>query len=87
MQQRPQRRHAKHQKTFRERLAEQAWRLQEAAAQHSAGSRARQVETASHIHDRVTSPGSPHQICEICWLSGSNRDHERLSSLDRKASQ
>ena len=57
MQQKQQRRRVKHQKTFAERLAEEADRFREAAAKLSPGTaqelllrRARQAETASHIN-------------------------------------
>ena len=53
----------KHSKTFQERLAEEAARFKEAAAQLPPGSqrelylrRARQAETASHINEWLTSP-------------------------------
>ncbi|MCK1273936.1 hypothetical protein IVB46_01595 [Bradyrhizobium sp. 61] len=54
----------KHTKTFEERLAEEAARFREAAAQLPPGTqrelylrRARQAETASHINEWLTSPG------------------------------
>jgi hypothetical protein len=54
----------KHTKTFEERLAEEAARFKEAAAQLPPGPqreiylrRARQAETASHINEWLTSPG------------------------------
>ncbi|MCP3400228.1 hypothetical protein NLM15_24105 [Bradyrhizobium sp. CCGB20] len=54
----------KHTKTFEERLAEEAARFKEAAAQLPPGPqrelylrRARQAETGSHINDWLTSPG------------------------------
>ncbi len=54
----------KHTKTFEERLAEEAARFMEAAAQLPPGTqrelylrRARQAETAAHINDWLTSPG------------------------------
>ncbi|WP_441253844.1 hypothetical protein [Bradyrhizobium sp. 613_E4_N2_2] len=54
----------KHTKTFEERLAEEAARFKEAAAQLPPGTqrelylkRARQAETASHINEWLTSPG------------------------------
>ena len=51
--------------TFEERLAEEAQKFKEAAEQQPPGSlarelllrRARQAETASHIHDWLISPG------------------------------
>lgn len=60
-----QRRRIKHEKTFEERLAEEALRFKEAAEKLPPGSheqelllrRARQAETASHINKWVTSPG------------------------------
>ena len=60
-----QRRRIKHEKTFQERLAEEALRFKEAAAKLPAGShaqelllrRARQAETASHVDEWLTSPG------------------------------
>jgi hypothetical protein len=60
-----QRRRIKHEKTFQERLAEEALRFREAAEKLPLGSharelllrRARQAETASHINDWLTSPG------------------------------
>ena len=59
------RRHIKHEKTFEERLTEEAIRFREAAKKESPGShaeglllrRARQAETASHINDWLKSPG------------------------------
>ena len=59
------RRRVKHEKTFQERLAEEAQRFKEAAAKLPPGShaeelllrRARQAETASHINEWLTSPG------------------------------
>ena len=55
----------KHEKTFQERLAEEAQRFKEAAEKLPPGShaqelllrRARQAETASHINEWLTSPG------------------------------
>ncbi len=54
----------KHTKTFEERLAEEAARFREAAAQLPPGPqrelylrRARQAETASHINNWLASPG------------------------------
>ena len=60
-----QRRRFKHEKTFQERLAEEAVRFKEAAEKLPPGShaqelllrRARQAETASHIDEWRTSPG------------------------------
>jgi hypothetical protein len=60
-----QRRRIKHEKTFQERLAEEAQRFKEAAEKLPSGSharylllrRARQAETASHINEWLTSPG------------------------------
>lgn len=59
-----QRRRIKHEKTFEERLAEEARRLREAAdklphgrAQEILLRRARQAETASHINQWARSPG------------------------------
>jgi hypothetical protein len=59
-----QRRRVKHDKTFEERLAEEAERFREAAARLSPGTaqelllrRARQAETASHINAWLKSPG------------------------------
>ena len=59
------RRRIKHEKTFRERLAEEAIRFKEAAEKLTPGShaqelllrRARQAETASDIDEWLTSPG------------------------------
>jgi len=58
------RRRIKHEKTFQERLAEEAQRFREAAqalppgtAQELLLRRARQAETASHINDWLQSPG------------------------------
>jgi hypothetical protein len=54
----------KHEKTFQERLAEEAVRFKELAAETPPGMqrelylrRARQAETASHINDWLKSPG------------------------------
>jgi hypothetical protein len=55
----------KHEKTFEERLAEEAIKFREAAEKHPPASvareqflrRARQAETASHINKWLTSPG------------------------------
>jgi len=60
-----QRRRIKHEKTFQERLADEAVRLKEAAERLPPGShaqelllrRARQAETAAHIDEWLTSPG------------------------------
>jgi len=60
-----QRRAIKHEKTFQERLAEEAQRFKEAAQKLPPGShaqelllrRARQAETASHVDEWLTSPG------------------------------
>jgi hypothetical protein len=60
-----QRRRIKHEKTFEERLAEEALRCREAAKDLPPGShtqemllrRARQAETASHINNWLNSPG------------------------------
>ena len=59
-----QRRRTKHEKTFEERLGEEAQRLREAAdklphgyAQEMLLRRARQTETASHISEWARSPG------------------------------
>lgn len=60
-----QRRRIKHEKTFQERLAEEALRFREAAQKLPSGShaqelllrRARQAETASHINEWLNSPG------------------------------
>ena len=60
-----QRRCVKHEKTFEDRLAEEAIRFREAAKEQSPGShaqelllrRARQAETASHINAWLKSPG------------------------------
>jgi len=60
-----QRRRIKHEKTFQERLAEEALRFKEAAEKLPPGShaqelllrRARQAETAAHIDEWLTSPG------------------------------
>ena len=60
-----QRRHIEHNKTFEERLAEEAIKLKAAAEKQPAGStarelllrRARQTETASHINNWLNSPG------------------------------
>ena len=60
-----QRRRIKHEKTFQERLADEARRFKEAAeklppgilAQELLLRRARQAETASHIDEWLTSPG------------------------------
>lgn len=59
------RRRIKHQKTFQERLTEEARRFKEAAAQLPAGShaqelllrRVRQVEAASRLDEWLSSPG------------------------------
>ena len=61
-----QRRRIKHEKTFQERLAEEALRFREAVQKLPSGShaqelllrRARQAETASHINEWLNSPGS-----------------------------
>lgn len=60
-----QRRRIKQEKTFQERLVEEARRFKEAAERLPPGSRAqelllrraRQAETASHINEWLTSPG------------------------------
>ena len=60
-----QRRRIKHEKTFQDRLAEEASRFREAAQKLPPGShaqelllrRARQAETALHINNWLTSPG------------------------------
>lgn len=60
-----QRRRIKHEKTFQERLAEEALRFKEAAEKLPPGTqaqelllrRARQAETASHIDEWLNSPG------------------------------
>jgi hypothetical protein len=60
-----QRRRIKHEKTFQERLADEAVRFKEAAERLPPGShaqelllrRARQAETAAHIDEWLTSPG------------------------------
>ena len=60
-----QRRRIKHEKTFQERLAEEALKFKEADQRLTPGShaqdlllrRARQAETASHINEWLTSPG------------------------------
>ena len=68
-----QRRRIKHEKTFQERLAEEAQRFKEAAQKLPLGShaqelllrRARQAETASHIDEWLTSPGlQPPKVLE-----------------------
>jgi hypothetical protein len=59
------RRRIKHEKSFQQRLAEEAQRFKEAAQKAPPGShaqelllrRARQAETASHINEWVSSPG------------------------------
>ena len=59
------RRRIKHEKTFQERLAEEAQRFREAAQKLPPGShaqelllrRARQAESASHMNEWLTSPG------------------------------
>ena len=59
------RRRIKHEKTFQERLAEEAQRFREAAQKLPPGShaqelllrRARQAETASHMNEWLTSQG------------------------------
>ena len=59
------RRRIKHEKTFQERLAEEAQRFREAAQKLPPGShaqelllrRARQAETASHMNEWLSSPG------------------------------
>ena len=58
------RRRAKHQKTFEERLADEAIRFREAANEAPPGlarellmRRARQAETASHMNEWLKSPG------------------------------
>ena len=59
------RRRVKHEKTFQERLAEEALRFKEASQKLPPGShaqelllrRVRQAETASHINEWLTSPG------------------------------
>ena len=66
------RRRIKHEKTFQERLAEEAQRFREAAqalppgtAQELLLRRARQAETASHINDWLRSPAlQPPQALE-----------------------
>lgn len=66
------RRRFKHEKTFEERLAEEAHRFREAAhalppgtAQELLLRRARQAETASHINNWLRSPGlQPPQALE-----------------------
>ena len=60
------RRRFKHEKTFRERLEEEAEQFKAAAAQQPLGSharelllrRARQAETAAHIDEWLKSPGT-----------------------------
>ena len=60
-----QRRRIEHNKTFEERLAEEAIKFKEAAEKQPLGStarelllrRSRQAETASHINDWLNSPG------------------------------
>ena len=60
-----QRRRIEHNKTFEERLAEEAVKFKEAAEKQPPGStarelllrRARQAETASHINNWLNSPG------------------------------
>ena len=60
-----QRTRVKHEKTFEERLSEEAIRFREAAKKQSPGShaqelllrRARQAETASRINEWLKSPG------------------------------
>ena len=60
-----QRRRIEHNKTFEERLAEEAIKFKEAAEKQPLGSttrelllrRARQAETASHINNWLNSPG------------------------------
>jgi hypothetical protein len=55
----------KNEKTFEERLAEEAIKLKKAAEEQPSGShaqelllrRARQAETAAHINEWLTSPG------------------------------
>jgi hypothetical protein len=68
-----QRRRIKHEKTFQDRLAEEALRFKEAAqklppsshAQELLLRRARQAETASHIDEWLTSPGlQPPKVLE-----------------------
>ena len=58
------RRRVKHEKTFQERLAEEAHRFREAARALSPGiaqerllKRARQAETAAHVDQWLKSPG------------------------------
>ena len=58
------RRRIKHEKTFQERLAEEADRFREAAAKLAPGTaqelllkRARQAETASHVNQWLSSKG------------------------------
>ena len=59
------RRRIKHEKTFQERLVEEAQRFREAAQKLPPGShaqelllrRARQAETASHMNEWLSSPG------------------------------
>jgi len=59
------RKRIKHEKTFRERLAEEVQRFKDAAEKLPPGShakelllrRARQAETASHLHEWLMSPG------------------------------
>ncbi|WFU59840.1 hypothetical protein QA639_12890 [Bradyrhizobium pachyrhizi] len=72
------RKRIKHTKTFEERLAEEAIRFREAAAQLPPCSqrelylrRARQAETAAHIHEWLTSPGlQPPKAVEKVHIAG-----------------
>ncbi|ANV99749.1 hypothetical protein [Bradyrhizobium icense] len=61
----PTRRRIKHEKTFEERLAEEAKRFREAASEAQPGMarelllrRARQMETASRLNEWLRSPGT-----------------------------
>jgi hypothetical protein len=76
-----QRRRINHEKTFQERLAEEALRFKEAAQKLPPGSharelllrRARQAETASHINEWLTSPGLQPPTALANLLSDQNK--------------
>ena len=70
------RRRIRHKKTFEERLAEDAQRFREAAANAPSGTprelllkRARQAETALHISDWLRSPGLRSPEYPSCLIS------------------
>jgi hypothetical protein len=71
----------KHVKTFKERLAEEPLRFNEAAQKQPPGiharelllRRARQAETASHMNEWLTSPGLQPPAALKNLLSGQNK--------------